>query len=251
MSAPAATRASTEAPAMTAGRVLLLHGLGGSGRTWWRLSRELTAAGWSVSAPDLRGHGDGPRGGSARHDAYADDALARGPFDLVVGHSLGGAVAVRAAARESGWAGRLALLDPVLRLAPEQRAAVRAGELAGLAVSAEELAVAQPLWDERDRAEKLAAVRDADPSAVAATIDDNDPWDLLADLPGLRPPVLVLAGDPQVETLLPPSLAALVLRANPRIRYAVVAGAGHSPHRDRPEETLAMLREWAESRATA
>ncbi|PPG37798.1 alpha/beta fold hydrolase [Rathayibacter rathayi] len=235
---------------MTAGSALLLHGLGGTGRTWWRLAEELTAAGWSVTAPDVRGHGDAPRHGSYRLDAYADDALAQGRFDLVVGHSLGGAVAVRAAARDHGWARRLALLDPVLRLAPEQRAQVRAGELAALAVSAEQLAAAQPLWSERDRAEKLAAIRATDPYAVAGTIDDNDPWDLLADLPGLRPPVLVLAGDPQVDTMLPPALAALVLRANPRIRYAVVVGAGHSPHRDRPAETLAMLREWAESPAT-
>ena len=61
----------------------------------------------------------------------------------------------------------------------------------------------------------------------------------------------MLAGDPQVFTFFPPSLAARVLHANPRVRYAVVAGAGHSPHRDRPAETIAMLREWAESDATA
>jgi pimeloyl-ACP methyl ester carboxylesterase len=54
-----------------------------------------------------------------------------------------------------------------------------------------------------------------------------------------------------VFTFFPPSLAAQVLRASSRVRYAVVPGAGHSPHRDRPAETIAMLREWAESDATA
>ncbi|WKK70881.1 alpha/beta fold hydrolase [Rathayibacter oskolensis] len=239
---------------MTNRDALLLHGLGGASGTWWRLADELRIAGWRVSAPDLRGHGAGPRGGSSRHDAYADDALALRPDDgawgLVVGHSLGGAIAVRAAARDSGWAERLALLDPVLRLGQAQRAEVRGGELADLGTTAERLAETHPHWDERDRAEKLAAARAADPVAVAATVDENDPWDLLADVPALRAPVLVLAGDPEVFTFLPPSLAAEVLRANPRTRYAVVSGSGHSPHRDRPAETIAMLREWAESEAT-
>jgi len=240
---------------MTTRTALLLHGLGGAGGTWWRVAEALRAAGWTVSAPDLRGHGDGPRGGSSRHDDFADDVLAlrpdgAGPWGLVVGHSLGGAVAVRAAARDPEWAARLALIDPVLRLPEEMRAEVRADELDALTATEEQLAEAVPDWDARDRAEKLRAARAADPASVAAVVDDNDPWDLLADVPALTPPVLVLAGDPQVFTFFGPRLAAEVLRANPRVRYAVVAGAGHSPHRDRPAETVAMLREWAESPAT-
>ncbi|KQQ19399.1 hypothetical protein ASF48_15940 [Rathayibacter sp. Leaf299] len=240
---------------MTTRTALLLHGLGGAGGTWWRVAEALRAAGWTVSAPDLRGHGDGPRGGSSRHDDFADDVLAlrpdgAGPWGLVVGHSLGGAVAVRAAARDPEWAARLALIDPVLRLPEEMRAEVRADELDALTATEEQLAEAVPDWDARDRAEKLRAAHAADPSSVAAVVDDNDPWDLLADVPALTAPVLVLAGDPQVFTFFGPRLAAEVLRANPRVRYAVVAGAGHSPHRDRPAETVAMLREWAESPAT-
>ncbi|WP_230673763.1 alpha/beta fold hydrolase [Rathayibacter sp. Leaf248] len=240
---------------MTTRTALLLHGLGGAGGTWWRVAEALRAAGWTVSAPDLRGHGDGPRGGSSRHDDFADDVLAlrpdgAGPWGLVVGHSLGGAVAVRAAARDPEWAARLALIDPVLRLPEEMRAEVRADELDALTATEEQLAEAVPGWDARDRAEKLRAAKAADPASVAAVVDDNDPWDLLADVPALTAPVLVLAGDPQVFTFFGPRLAAEVLRANPRVRYAVVAGAGHSPHRDRPAETVAMLREWAESPAT-
>ncbi|KQQ03956.1 MULTISPECIES: alpha/beta fold hydrolase [unclassified Rathayibacter] len=240
---------------MTNRDALLLHGLGGASGTWWRLAHELREAGWRVTAPDLRGHGAGPRGGASGHDAYADDALAlrpeQGAWGLVVGHSLGGAVAVRAAARDAAWSERLVLLDPVLRLERALRSEVRQGELAALGVTAEQLAADTPHWDERDRAEKLDAARAADPAAVAATIDENDPWDLLADVTALRVPALVLAGDPEIFTFLPPRLAAEVLRANPRVRYAVVSGAGHSPHRDRPTETIAMLREWAESAATA
>ncbi|NQX11001.1 alpha/beta fold hydrolase [Microbacteriaceae bacterium VKM Ac-2855] len=236
------------------GTALLLHGLAGSAATWWRIRDELTAAGWQVTAPDLRGHASGIRRADYRHDAYADDALAlrppNGTWDLVVGHSLGGAIAVRASARDAGWARRLALLDPVLHLPDEIRAEVRAGELDDLTATDASLAAEKPHWHERDRREKVAAAQAADAGAVAATLDQNDPWDLRTDAAAISVPTLVLAGDPAVFTFIGTALAAELLRANPRIRYAPVAGAGHGPHRDRPAATLAMLREWAESPLT-
>jgi pimeloyl-ACP methyl ester carboxylesterase len=232
---------------------LLLHGLGASAEAWWAVADALTRAGWQVTTPELRGHGDGIRASDYSHDAYADDVLAIGapPWDLVVGHSLGAAIAVRAAAREGGWTRRLALIDPVLHLPEEIRAEVRAGELADLSVSAEQIEQAKPHWHERDRAAKLAGAHAADPAAVAATFDQNLPWDLRSDAAQLNVPILVLAGDPAVFTLFGPAVAAELMRANPRLRYAPIAGTGHSPHRDDPETTIAALREWAESDLTA
>lgn len=232
---------------------LLLHGLGASAEVWWAVAEALTAAGWVVTTPELRGHGTGARADDYRHDAYADDVVAIGgaPWDLVVGHSLGGAIAVRAAARLPGWTRRLALIDPVLHLPEQQRAEVRAGELADLAVTADEIAAAKPHWHERDRAAKLAGAIAADPVAVAATIDQNTPWDVRADAAQLTVPTLVLAGDPAVFTFFGPADAAELLRANPRLRYAPIAGTGHSPHRDDPATTIAALLEWAGSELTA
>lgn len=217
------------------------------------MAEALSGAGWAVDAPDLRGHASGPRMDDYRIDDYASDALAvrEQPWDLVVGHSLGGAVAVRAAARRAGWTRRLALLDPVLLIEPGLRAELRSGELADLTITEAELETEKPHWHPRDRSAKVAAARAADPIAVAATVDQNDPWDVRADAEAVAAPTLVLAGDPTVFSLFPPRIAAELLRANPRLRYTVVAGAGHSPHRDRPAETIAMLREWAESPLTA
>ncbi len=79
--------------------VVLLHGLGFSRRSWQPQIDALTAAGYRVVAPDLRGFGD-----SALPDDYAIadlagdvEALRRSQgidaFDLV-GHSMGGMVAL-------------------------------------------------------------------------------------------------------------------------------------------------------------
>lgn len=239
---------------MTNRTALLLHGLGSSSGTWWRLKQELQAAGWTVASPDLRGHGVGSRGGTSRLDDYADDVLAlrpaSGAWDLVVGHSLGGAVAVRASAKDDSWALKLVLIDPVLRLEEGIRAERRRSELDALQISFEQIVTEQPHWDDQDHIERFAGLRAADPTAIAATFDENKPWDLLADVAALRVPVLILAGDPDVFTIFSPSLAGEVLRANSCVQYEVIIGAGHSPHRDRPPATIALLREWVASPST-
>ncbi|MGN0041611.1 alpha/beta fold hydrolase [Rhodococcus sp. (in: high G+C Gram-positive bacteria)] len=75
--------------------VVLVHGLGGDGRTWARFSRILAKAGRRVVAVDLRGHGRSGRAQSYRFDDFAADVagvcthLGFDTIDLV-GHSLGG-----------------------------------------------------------------------------------------------------------------------------------------------------------------
>jgi pimeloyl-ACP methyl ester carboxylesterase len=102
-------------------RALLVHGLGSSAQTTWRLSEGLADAGWSATAVDLRGHGDAPRASRYRIEDFAGDLLGTRPEDggawqLVVGHSIGAAAAAQAAGTDDGWAERLVLLDPALAL---------------------------------------------------------------------------------------------------------------------------------------
>ncbi|PPF13070.1 MULTISPECIES: alpha/beta fold hydrolase [unclassified Rathayibacter] len=91
----------------------LVHGLGGSAATWGPLVERLVATGrHTVTAVDLRGHGESPRAESYRIDDMAADLVETLPAGLhsVVGHSLGGAVLQRAVA---GLApGRAVYLDP-------------------------------------------------------------------------------------------------------------------------------------------
>ncbi|HWC82028.1 MAG TPA: alpha/beta hydrolase [Pseudonocardiaceae bacterium] len=74
--------------------ILLLHGLMGRARTWWRVARWLTAYG-RVIGWDARAHGRNPdREAAATEDFVADAARVIKEFDLapaaVIGHSMGG-----------------------------------------------------------------------------------------------------------------------------------------------------------------
>ena len=221
-------------------RALLIHGLSSNRGTWWRLTEALEANGWEVTAPDLRGHGAAAPAESYSFADYASD-LPEGPFELVVGHSLGGAIAVVA---DRG--ARVVLLDPVLEIFPGVWDDVRAAQLAELELTEDALRADKPHWDERDIQHKLAAVRAANPAMVGRTFDDNPGWSVVDAISGLTVPTLILSGDPAVYTMLEPSTVDAVTTANPLVEYRVVAGAGHSPHRDRPDETLTAILEFAD-----
>src|SRR6478736_4540676 len=111
-------------------RALLVHGLGSNGALMWRYGSALADAGWRTDAVDLRGHGTAPRTLDYTLAAYAADVAATGPvdagpWDLVIGHSLGGAASVLAAAADPSWTRRLVLVDPALLLTDHDREIVR------------------------------------------------------------------------------------------------------------------------------
>lgn len=94
---------SIRAPAH--GTVLLVHGLGEHIGRYEHLAERLNAAGWNVAGYDQRGHGasGGARGAIAHADSLLDDLAlvidalhGDRPAPLVLlGHSMGGAVAAR------------------------------------------------------------------------------------------------------------------------------------------------------------
>ncbi|MBO2456254.1 alpha/beta fold hydrolase [Actinomadura violacea] len=96
--------------------VVLLHALGGSAATWDGFAARPAACGRRVIALDLRGHGAGSRTETYSPAAMRDDVLGfldgRGieRADLV-GHSMGGAVAVLVAQRAPGRVRRLVVED--------------------------------------------------------------------------------------------------------------------------------------------
>jgi pimeloyl-ACP methyl ester carboxylesterase len=75
--------------------------------------------------------------------------------------------------------------------------------------------------------------------AVEQTSAQNTPWDAAAAA-RLTAPTHIIASDPKVYSIFQGTLADEVLQ-NPVVSMSVVTGAGHSPHRDKPEDTLAHL----------
>lgn len=224
-------------------RVLLLHGAGSDGSTCWRLAEAVAAAGATAVAPDLRGHGLSPTTLDQRIEAHAADvALLADAWDLVVGHSLGGAVLAVLCARP-GFARQALLLDPVLALPAGQRPLLRDTLVAevGGALTAAELERTQPGWDPEDRHRKVLASATVSPRTMRALLEHNDPWDVRAHVPEWACPVHLLAADPAQGALLAPAHAEAAAAAHPGVTVSTIDGAGHSLHRDRPEAVGEVL----------
>ena len=225
---------------------LLVHGLSSESGSWWWLRACLEQRGFDVTAPDLRGHGSAPRPGRyAVHDYASDLPSAAGgaPWDLVVGHSLGGAASVLAGL-QPGFTRALVLLDPVLDVPEALYGEILADQLAELDLTPESIAELKPHWRERDREAKLRGIRATDAFVVEHTFTDTGRWDVRAEAAALPVPTLLLAGDPAVYSMIEPHTLDALAATNPRVDVRVVAGAGHSPHRDTPQLTLDLLDDW-------
>ncbi|KAA9131716.1 alpha/beta fold hydrolase [Microbacterium caowuchunii] len=228
---------------------LLIHGLGSSGALMWRFGTALAEAGWHAVAVDLRGHGSAPRALDYTLAAYAADVGAVAPaqggsWDAVVGHSLGGAAATLAAADRAEWTQRLVLIDPALHLLPADRETVRSSQEAAFAdTSIEAVRRQHPRWHPQDVELKAQAAQLASVWAVEQTSSQNPAWDVRTAARRLSIPTHVIGSDPEVYSIFTGPAASEVLAANPRITMSVVPRAGHSPHRDRPEATIAALHE--------
>jgi pimeloyl-ACP methyl ester carboxylesterase len=111
------------------GGIVLVHG-GAAHARWWDHIAPLLTGGHRVAALDLSGHGDSGRRERYTLDAWAEEVLTvaaaagiAGP-PVVIGHSMGGFVALRAASRYGAQlAGAVAIDSPVRDITPEERAA--------------------------------------------------------------------------------------------------------------------------------
>jgi pimeloyl-ACP methyl ester carboxylesterase len=109
--------------------IILVHG-GAAHARWWDHIAPLLASGRRVVAVDLSGHGDSGRSEKYTLDGWASEVMAvaahagfAGP-PVVVGHSMGGFVALRTAGLYGADLAGIVVIDsPVQDITPEQQAA--------------------------------------------------------------------------------------------------------------------------------
>jgi pimeloyl-ACP methyl ester carboxylesterase len=232
---------------------LFLHGLTDSGPGWPGAEHQWGER-FAIFAPDQRGHGVSPRFTAAELEAHPGDVMVAdalrlleqiSPRPVVVGHSLGGAVALAAAVRRPDLVRSLVLEDPA-PLGPHdpQRAPDRGAELA---------AGLQPSLAARDDEDLVAARRSAHPDwpedellvtgLAEQQVDLHYPahgdlkpsprWPEL--FARVRAPTLVLSGDDLAAVCITDDHERGIVEAgNVHVRVVRIPGSGHCIRREQP-----------------
>lgn len=227
-------------------RALVLHGIGSNAAGWWRLGPDLAALGYHVVAPDLRGHGFSPKAARMLIEDYRDDVLELGSgWDLVLGHSLGGAVVLAVIAVDETFTTRLILQDPAIFGSDDPEVLAYLLSDYEAPITAERVAAANPRWHPRDAAIKAEALHQSGPEVIHLTVGEGGPWNYWDQLVALRIPTLLIGADPDLNALVPPHVGKAAAEANPNIRFETVVGGSHSMHRDEYDAFWKLVREFA------
>jgi pimeloyl-ACP methyl ester carboxylesterase len=241
--------------------VVLLHGLLGSSRNWQTAAVRL-AERHAVVALDLRNHGDSPHDRRMDYGSMAADVRAwadREGSDRIhlVGHSMGGKVAMRLACDDPGRVASLTVVDIAPRAYPprweREFAAMRRMPVSGLERRSEAEAWLEE--DIRDWAFRkfLVSNLERDPGGgfrwrVNLEILEGALPELFRQVPeggeGYAGPTLFMrgAGSRFVSENDRPMMA----RFFPDYRLETVEGAGHNVHFDQPDRFAAGVLEQVE-----
>lgn len=228
--------------------VLLLHGLSSAGPVWRRVAAALEASGYSSLAPDFRGHGGSRHPGDYALDAYASDVIEScpGPWNLVVGHSLGGAVAVRVSTLAPQFSNAYLLLDPAIDLDAAAAHTLREALTAETErpSSIAELMAEHPRWSSEDAEHRRESVLATSPAVMAGSFNDNPDWEVGRELSEIPGPTHILGAED--EPLYTAAAFDRHYAGREDLTFEVVPNTGHSIHRDDPatvvDRALRMLR---------
>jgi pimeloyl-ACP methyl ester carboxylesterase len=249
--------------------LVLVHGLYTSHRSFEDLVEDLSPR-FHVIAPDLPGFGESEKPSPARY-AYGVEAHAEAIADLiaafgvgraaVLGHAMGGAVALTLAADHGELVQRLIVEAPLAYRAPMSLrfrlpmvpviGTIAFKQLYGRAtfraIFREEMYApggAPPLEriDWHYDIFNTPSARESAHAVMRATLDTRP---VIARLPRIAAPTLVIWG--RDDRIHPVQNAHRLAREIPGARLEIM-DAGHVPHEERPRESLALITEFLEGR---
>jgi 3-oxoadipate enol-lactonase len=237
--------------------IVLLHGWSAFKELWWSTLLALAPHAHAY-APDMPGHGDSPLLGSASMRQIAERierfCAMRGDDRIVlVGHSMGGNIALELTLARPDLVERLVLVDAAVQPA-EMPMYTRSylDQTFGWAVLRTSMAAARQIGlvgrfvpHVHQGGVVLPALRRVtymarhDADALRTLLDSLFENPIGPRLAEVRVPTLVISGE--FDPLVPPPLSRRVAAAIPGARFTVIRHAAHNPMDERPREFNAVL----------
>ncbi|MBI3015094.1 MAG: alpha/beta hydrolase [Candidatus Tectomicrobia bacterium] len=231
---------------------VFVHGAGGDHTVWLAQFDALKSAGYGAVAVDLPGHGRSGGDGESSIEAFAHGVLAlvhdlqiRRP--VLVGHSMGGAIAMAAALISPSTLDGLVLVGSGARLRVSQQF------LDGIEQNFSEAVrnICRVAFSERATAEMIergiANMLRTSPRVLAADFRACNEFDIRDRLGALTLPALVLCGSEDRMTF--PKYSQYLHERIPGSILRWVPGAGHMVMLEEPEEVSQAVLEFFSSRA--
>lgn len=253
--------------------VVLLHGLADSSLGWQFVEGPLVSAGYRVTVWDALGSGRSAKPADGDYSLDAHVARLAAVLDtvgveraIVIGHSLGGTMALRFAHRHPDRTAALCLIDP----AAYRDGAIRRRWLWNVPLLAEcvlgllstemvvDIALAQNFTDVDcvpDELRRLFLREARREGAIAALIaqqrqlipDDADAWE--AGHRTIRAPMLVLFGEQ--DAIVPFAQGCRLVRDVPGTKLVLLPDLAHAPQLERPDLVLRHLLPFLAARRAA
>ncbi|MBC7921045.1 MAG: alpha/beta hydrolase [Ferruginibacter sp.] len=231
--------------------LVLLHYFGGSSQSWSAFTDHLSDR-YRCVAPDLRGFGDSSAPQVFTVDAMADDVAALIRYlglarYVLIGHSMGGKVALALAARNPVGLASLVLLapsPPTPEPIPEEsrrRLIASYGQREAILENARQI-TSQPL-DEPALEQLVRDHRRTSPEAWLAWLEKGSYEDIAARVAQINVPTLVMVGEG--DPVLPRAVQQReVVDRLPNARLIVVPETGHLLPLESPARVAELIRDF-------
>ena len=250
--------------------LLLLHGMAGSSQTWRSVIKPLSRR-FRVIAPDLPGHGESTKPRSD-YSLGAFAVLLRDLLDelgvtraTIIGHSLGGGVAMQFLYQHPDYAQRLILigsggLGPDVGLTLRLLSAPGAELIMPIIAPRQVLTAGDRVWSwlrkagiEAPRGEEIwrsystfsdAPTRQAFLRTLRSVVDYRGQAVSALNRLNTKTELPIMAIWGEKDAIIPVKHAYAAQQARPDIRLEVLAGVGHFPQVERPAEVVELIEDF-------